>query len=145
MCQKNQMNIAISAGQKYTATKNKIAISRSKSGLMISGQSLLLQTYQGVAGELNWLELGADNNKAGSSIPAWGTMSCALLKKEKRKTKTKTYRPHLYTIISVSCTSSINTKHPEVVGNFLAIFHVERKFLIQPCTNIYNAEQYYSL
>lgn len=34
---------------------------------------------------------------------------------------------HVYTIISVSCTRSVNQMHPEVVGNFLAIFPTERK------------------
>lgn len=78
------MNTAISAGQKYTATKSKMAISGIKPNLMILGQSLFL----------------------------------------------KSYGPYLYTIISVSCTSSFNPKHPEVMGRFLAIFHIERKFLI---------------
>lgn len=93
------MNIAISAGQKSIATKNKIAISGIKPSLMILRQSLLFK-------------------------------SCGL---------------HLDTILSVSCTTSFNPKHPDVVGNFLAIFYVERKLLIQPCTNIYNAARYYSL
>lgn len=88
------MNIAISAGQKSIATKNKTAISGIKPSLMILSQSWLLK-------------------------------SCG---------------PHLDTILSVSCTSSFNPEHPEVVGTFLAIFHVERKFPVQPCTNIYNAE-----
>lgn len=93
------MNIAISAGQKSIATKNKRALSGIKPHLVILRQSLLFK-------------------------------SCG---------------PHLDTILSVSCTTSFNPKRPDVVGNFLAIFYVERKLLTQPCTNIYNAERYYSL
>lgn len=40
----------------------------------------------------------------------------------------KSYGPHFYTIISVFWTSSFNQKHSEIMGNFLAIFHTERKF-----------------
>lgn len=88
------MNIAISAGQKSIAPKNKTVISGIKPSLMILSRSLLLK-------------------------------SCG---------------PHFDMILSVSRTSSLNPEHPEVVGKCLAIFHVERQFPLQPCTNIYNAE-----
>lgn len=46
ICEKTKMNIAISAGQKYTAiTKNKIAIFGVKPSLLILGRSLLLKSY----------------------------------------------------------------------------------------------------
>ena len=61
--------------------KNKGAIFRLKTSLMILGQSLLL----------------------------------------------KSHGPYLNTIISESYISSFNQMHPEAMGNFLAVFHIERK------------------